>query len=81
MPKGLGALIPESEKQQNTTRAAAMASSSRVRDGDRILNIPLGKIRPNTEQPRSYFEPKAMNDLAESIRQHGILQPLERALV
>ena len=42
----------------------------------RVVFLPPRAIRPNPSQPRKYFEEKAMEELADSIRQHGILQPL-----
>ncbi len=42
----------------------------------RVVFLPARAIRPNPAQPRSIFNEDALNDLAESIRQHGILQPL-----
>lgn len=38
--------------------------------------IPIDKIRPGSQQPRKEFDPKSLNELADSIRQHGILQPI-----
>lgn len=42
----------------------------------RVLFLPPKTIRPNPEQPRKTFQEDALRELAESIRQHGILQPL-----
>ena len=42
----------------------------------RVVFLPARSIRPNPAQPRKIFCPDAMTELAESIRQHGILQPL-----
>lgn len=42
----------------------------------RVIFVPARAIRPNPEQPRKIFKEKALQDLAQSIRQHGILQPL-----
>ncbi len=42
----------------------------------RVDFLPAGSIRPNPAQPRKIFHPEALDDLADSIRQHGILQPL-----
>ena len=44
--------------------------------GKQILELPPGAIRPNPRQPRSSFDPEGLKELAASIRQHGILQPL-----
>lgn len=39
-------------------------------------SLSLGEIEPNRDQPRKHFEATALSDLADSIRQHGVLQPL-----
>ncbi|MGB3649643.1 MAG: ParB/RepB/Spo0J family partition protein [Rivularia sp. (in: cyanobacteria)] len=43
---------------------------------DSTQNIPLKQIHIAATQPRRYFDPKALSELADSIKQHGILQPL-----
>ena len=42
----------------------------------RIHQLPIDKIVPNPRQPRRHFDEQALRELAESIRQHGVLQPL-----
>ena len=42
----------------------------------RVVFLPARSIRPNPAQPRKVFKPEALDELADSIRQHGILQPL-----
>jgi ParB family chromosome partitioning protein len=42
----------------------------------RVVFIPARSIRPNPAQPRKVFRPEALAELSESIRSHGILQPL-----
>ena len=42
----------------------------------RVVFLPLRAVRPNPAQPRKIFREEALQDLADSIRQHGILQPL-----
>ncbi len=42
----------------------------------RVVFLPARVIRPNPAQPRKIFREEALSELAESIRQHGILQPL-----
>jgi ParB family chromosome partitioning protein len=42
----------------------------------RVLQLPVEEIRPNPYQPRRLFDPAALEELADSIRAHGILQPL-----
>ncbi len=41
-----------------------------------VVEIPLGKIVPNPHQPRLQFDDAKLTELAESIKEHGILQPL-----
>lgn len=63
--KGLDALIPG-----GSTPPAAQPSASGVQ------NVPVQAIVPNPRQPRAHFDPQALDELAESIREHGIIQPL-----
>ena len=42
----------------------------------RVMFLPARTIRPNPAQPRKIFQEEALRELAESVRQHGILQPL-----
>ena len=42
----------------------------------RVIFLPPKAIRPNPQQPRKVFQEEALSELAESIRRHGILQPL-----
>ena len=58
--KGLGALLGD-----NFSRDEAVTSS-----------LPLSQIEPFSGQPRKHFDPEALAELAESIRQHGVIQPL-----
>lgn len=41
-----------------------------------VSSLPIGELEPNREQPRKYFDDEALNDLTESIREHGVLQPI-----
>ena len=59
--KGLGALIPTELPGRSTSA---------------LREVPIGNIRPNTRQPRSYFDEEAMSALAASIRELGVLQPV-----
>ena len=61
--KGLGALMGMED-------ASAEAEKQPAREVD------IQKIDINKEQPRKYFDEEKMQDLADSIRQHGVIQPL-----
>ena len=41
-----------------------------------ILNISIDLIMPNRFQPRLVFDEKALNELADSIKEHGIIEPI-----
>lgn len=50
-------------------------SSLHTQEGGSV-NLPLSQVEPGLNQPRKHFDEEALADLAESIRQHGVLQPL-----
>jgi len=83
MPQGLGrglsSLIPKKTityGQNPFANPAADAELAVVQDGERILKISPDRIKMNPQQPRKNFTDAALNDLAESIKEHGIIQPL-----
>ncbi len=41
-----------------------------------LLTLPISKVEPRTEQPREYFDEQALQDLADSIAQFGLIQPV-----
>ena len=41
-----------------------------------VIEIPVDELQPNPLQPRGVITPESLTDLIESIRQHGILEPL-----
>ncbi|MFA7370720.1 MAG: ParB/RepB/Spo0J family partition protein [Sphaerochaetaceae bacterium] len=45
-------------------------------DGEKYLSLPINKVRPNPHQPRKKFDQETLDELAESIKTQGILQPL-----
>jgi ParB family transcriptional regulator, chromosome partitioning protein len=45
-------------------------------DPAKVINLPLTSITPNPDQPRKYFDDVALEGLADSIRQRGLLQPV-----
>jgi ParB family chromosome partitioning protein len=63
--RGLSALIPE-DILDNQTRP----------DGGALQQIRIDQIRPNPEQPRLRFATSALDELAESIKTHGVLTPI-----
>lgn len=45
-------------------------------DSGGVVTLRLSQIEPNRDQPRKIFSEEALNELADSIREHGVLQPL-----
>ena len=45
-------------------------------ENDRVVNLPIALIHPNPSQPRRYFDETALDELAQSIRRYGIIQPV-----
>ena len=41
-----------------------------------LLYLPISKVEPRIEQPRYYFDEEALQELAESIAQYGLIQPI-----
>ncbi|MEO7751345.1 MAG: ParB/RepB/Spo0J family partition protein, partial [Sphingomicrobium sp.] len=65
--KGLSALLGENQRQSSPAAGA---------DPRGVREIELGRIRPNPSQPRVQFDEAALEELADSIRQRGVLQPI-----
>ncbi|HSX30937.1 MAG TPA: ParB/RepB/Spo0J family partition protein [Candidatus Saccharimonadales bacterium] len=63
--RGFGSLIP-----QNLDAALL------VDDGERVQKLAVTALAPNPEQPRTVFDADALGELASSIKQYGIIQPL-----
>ena len=70
--KGLDALIPSSIGTDNSTKSKQQKPEKQ--EGETIVNIT--KVEPNREQPRKNFDEDALEELAESIKQFGLLQPI-----
>ena len=60
--KGLASLIPESDLQSN--------------DREQVLTIDVNLIKHNKKQPRKNFDDEKLMELANSIKEHGIIQPI-----
>lgn len=48
----------------------------RVKDGESIVNLKLIEVEPNKNQPRMKFDDEKIEDLANSIKEYGIIQPI-----
>lgn len=71
--KGLGALISTPQSGNSVPRLPALAQPAA---GDVVNRVTLDQIVPSPLQPRKHFVPEQLTELMESIREHGIIQPL-----
>ncbi len=69
--RGLSSLIPK-----KTLRVNNETELSIIKDNDRVLNVSPTLIKANPYQPRTSFLEKNLEELKNSIKEHGILQPL-----
>ncbi|WP_042169834.1 ParB/RepB/Spo0J family partition protein [Paenibacillus gorillae] len=54
----------------------ALIPSLSVNEDDKVIEINLSQLRPNPYQPRKTFDEDSIRELAESIKQHGVIQPI-----
>ena len=73
--KGIDSMIPGAEKITKTTTGRKTGKSAEEpKEG--ILMMDINKVEPNKNQPRKQFNVDRLQELAESIKQHGIVEPL-----
>lgn len=61
--KGLDALFKDTIKEE-------------IQEGEKILEVPINEVEPNREQPRKHFDEEALEELSESIKKYGLIQPI-----
>ena len=62
--KGLDALFgPTPEEEQ-------------IKENDKLQNLNITEVEPNRDQPRKHFDQEALEELAESIKEYGLIQPI-----
>ena len=76
--RGLDLLIPKEEKQENkaenNSQSEKKEKEDKLKEYDQVVDI--NKIEPNRNQPRKQFDEDAIEELTESIKQYGVIQPL-----
>ncbi|HEX2879682.1 MAG TPA: ParB/RepB/Spo0J family partition protein, partial [Polyangiaceae bacterium] len=89
-PRGLGrgldallpaipAAAPSAPPAQGTTppsQPAPVATPATSAVGGTVFSCAIEKLSPQPGQPRQYFDPTALEELAQSIREHGLIEPL-----
>lgn len=75
--KGLDSLIPTNVMIESEVKHATVSTASSAEEGkDGTLMVKLSKVEPNREQPRKNFDEDSLQELAESLKQFGMLQPI-----
>ena len=75
--KGLDSLIPNALGETKTKKEIAVKSKTETTEGkEPQILVKITKVEPNREQPRKNFNEDALQELADSIKQFGLLQPI-----
>jgi ParB family chromosome partitioning protein len=72
--KGLGALIPSD--LDGPLPGSGQTATAEDDDRARLIELPIGSLSPNPNQPRVHFDEATLEELAASIREIGVLQPV-----
>lgn len=72
--KGLDSLIPSNVMEQPSKPAEVSGESEKREDG--AMTVKITMVEPNREQPRKTFDEDSLQELADSIKQFGLLQPI-----
>ena len=68
---------PKKENKKEVVEEKIEISNSPAQKYDAgVVELNLKQVDPNKNQPRKTFEPNALKELAESIKQHGVIQPI-----
>ena len=80
--KGLDSLIPnKNDKTENNVKKVAKSDDIKVKKEESAIKngemmVKINQVEPNRDQPRREFDEDSLMELADSIKQFGILQPL-----
>ena len=67
--RGLEALFQENDIE-------SVESIDKIQEGEIVSDLTISELRPNPYQPRKHFDKEKLEELAMSIREHGVLQPI-----
>lgn len=73
MGRGLGAILTPTGGRKKQVFSTSNGESNQA---ERVWLIPLTEITPNPDQPRRNFKPEELQELSDSIKLHGVLQPI-----
>jgi ParB family chromosome partitioning protein len=68
--------ITQDQPIEELNQNSGMVQESKSNGHEQVINMRISLIEPNRSQPRKYFDDSAISELADSVRQFGIIQPL-----
>lgn len=74
--KGLGALLSQYDREIEPEKKQEAQTENITKIGGAQTELELSKIYPNPNQPRKNFDQKTLEELADSIKVHGLIQPI-----
>ncbi len=74
--RGLDALLSAEIVAEPQEKIEPDPASPPEPDGSRIIQVPIDRLQPGVHQPRMEFDDDELGELAESVRRHGVLQPI-----
>jgi ParB family chromosome partitioning protein len=63
-------------KERENTEEKSALSEKKASNGESVIFVKPDQIKPNAKQPRKFFDEAALDDLTNSIKEHGIIQPI-----
>ena len=75
-PKVEEPAVPAKQPPAESAADKAAAAGESAKSAGDILYVDINDIKPNTNQPRKAFDEEKLEDLANSIREHGLIQPV-----
>ena len=72
--KGIGSLMQD--YSYDAVLDTALGTSKKEEKGSRVLEVEIDTVRPNPNQPRKDFDSAALEELAQSVKREGVLQPI-----
>jgi ParB family chromosome partitioning protein len=74
--KGLSALIPQRPRDSAATTTTVLTEQQAESTKKGVLSVSIEDVHPNRFQPRKTFDDAALQELADSIKEHGLMQPI-----
>jgi ParB family chromosome partitioning protein len=74
--KGLDALLPNEDELSQSAADPGNDTTPPASAGNAVAQLSVDKLRPNPDQPRKNFDEAELQELADSIAEHGVIQPI-----